>query len=93
MFRECTSLTVAPELPATTLAKDCYDYMFEDCRSLNYVKVEFTHWNLTETFTSNWLHNVSPSGTFVCPTGLNINIRGDDYIPEGWDVKPIESNV
>ena len=31
MFRDCTSLTTAPSLPATTLAKSCYYYMFNGC--------------------------------------------------------------
>lgn len=31
MFSKCSNLTVAPELPATTLATGCYYYMFEDC--------------------------------------------------------------
>ena len=34
MFRNCTSLTHAPELPATTLANYCYSYMFNGCTSL-----------------------------------------------------------
>ena len=34
MFRDCTSLTKAPELPATTLAVSCYDSMFTRCASL-----------------------------------------------------------
>ena len=34
LFRDCTSLTIAPELPATTLAKFCYDGMFYGCTSL-----------------------------------------------------------
>jgi hypothetical protein len=34
MFRDCTSLTTAPELPATTLAEDCYTSMFLGCTSL-----------------------------------------------------------
>lgn len=34
MFRECTSLTSAPALPATTLAGSCYDSMFYGCTSL-----------------------------------------------------------
>ena len=34
MFRDCTSLTTAPSLPATTLAKSCYYYMFNGCTSL-----------------------------------------------------------
>ena len=34
MFGGCTSLTQAPELPATTLTNKCYFHMFEGCISL-----------------------------------------------------------
>ena len=34
MFRTCSSLVSAPQLPATTLATACYYYMFEGCTSL-----------------------------------------------------------
>ena len=34
MFRGCTSLTMAPALPATTLATYCYYRMFSGCKSL-----------------------------------------------------------
>lgn len=34
MFRDCTSLTQAPELPATELADNCYSDMFYGCTSL-----------------------------------------------------------
>lgn len=34
MFYNCTSLTQAPELPATTLTESCYGYMFYGCTSL-----------------------------------------------------------
>ena len=34
MFSGCTSLTTAPELPATTLANYCYSFMFQGCTSL-----------------------------------------------------------
>ena len=34
MFRDCTNLTTAPELPTTTLAKGCYNNMFSGCTSL-----------------------------------------------------------
>jgi hypothetical protein len=34
MFHNCTSLTTAPELPATELAEGCYWNMFGDCSSL-----------------------------------------------------------
>jgi len=31
LFRDCTSLTIAPELPATTLAEGCYYNIFRGC--------------------------------------------------------------
>ena len=34
MFKNCTSLTTAPELPATELISNCYIGMFEGCTSL-----------------------------------------------------------
>ncbi len=34
MFYDCTSLTQAPALPATTLAQGCYQYMFTGCSAL-----------------------------------------------------------
>ena len=34
LFEDCSSLTEAPELPATTLAVCCYSYMFSRCTSL-----------------------------------------------------------
>ena len=34
MFSGCTSLTKAPELPATTLASGCYSSMFNGCKYL-----------------------------------------------------------
>ena len=37
MFYGCTSLTTAPELPATTLGVSCYTYMFYGCTSLTTV--------------------------------------------------------
>ena len=34
MFRDCTSLVNAPQLPATTMIEGCYEYMFQGCTSL-----------------------------------------------------------
>ena len=34
LFSECTNLTTAPDLPATTLAPNCYKGMFFQCTSL-----------------------------------------------------------
>jgi hypothetical protein len=34
MFKNCSSLTTAPELPAAELVNYCYAYMFSGCSSL-----------------------------------------------------------
>ena len=34
LFKDCAALTSAPELPATTLADNCYSNMFKKCTSL-----------------------------------------------------------
>jgi len=34
LFSDCTTLTKAPVLPATTLAEGCYEGMFSGCASL-----------------------------------------------------------
>ena len=47
LFEGCESLTTSPELPATTLAESCYEYMFWDCTSLT-VAPELPATTLTE---------------------------------------------
>ena len=39
LFKDCTDLTTAPELPTTTLANHCYYFMFSGCSSLKVVPV------------------------------------------------------
>ena len=50
MFRDCTSLHQAPALPATTLANNCYSYMFDGCTSLIQVPA------LPATTLANWCY-------------------------------------
>lgn len=85
MFAGCTSLTEAPALPATKLADYCYSSMFMGCTGLNYVKALFTDEPSKET-TCNWLSGVAPTGTFVKSKYATWDVRGDDGIPEGWNV-------
>ena len=90
MFQNCTSLTTAPELPATTLAESCYTYMFADCTDLNYIKVHFTSWADDHSApTIGWVWNVSDTGTFVCPEGLDVSEEDPSHVPEGWTVERI----
>jgi hypothetical protein len=84
MFYGCTSLTNAPDLPATTLASNCYEYMFQGCSNLNYIKCLATDMSATNC-TKNWVDGVAKTGVFVkdINTSWTVGISG---IPFGWDV-------
>ena len=86
MFRDCTGLTSAPELPATKLATLCYSNMFRDCTSLSLIKVNFTAWG---SQTVSWVINVSTTGTLYKPSALP-EVFGTSKIPTGWTVVNID---
>ena len=88
MFYGCTSLTTAPELPATTLTSgnSCYQYMFSGCTSLNYIKAMFTT-TPSNTYTQNWVYNVSSTGTFVKNANATWTTTGTNGVPTGWTVE------
>ena len=86
MFYGCTALAQAPELPATTLLRTCYNNMFRDCINIDCIKCSFKAFT---SATEQWLTGVSSTGTFICPTALGTNEtiqRGPSYCPEGWTV-------
>lgn len=87
MFTGCTSLTTAPELPATTLSSDCYNGMFSGCTNLNYIKILATDISANGCL-NNWVNNVSPTGTFIKPAGVEYP-TGASGIPSGWTVEEI----
>ena len=84
MFYGCTSLITSPVLSATTLVYHCYDSMFYDCTSLNYIKCLATDISAFDC-TTDWVNNVSSSGTFIKNSKATFNI-GDSGIPAGWEV-------
>ena len=86
MFQACNKLANAPELPALTLASRCYMLMFNGCTSLSYIKALFTA-EPGESYTQNWVNNVSASGTFVKNASAQWNVRGADGIPENWTIQ------
>ncbi|MBR5373591.1 MAG: leucine-rich repeat protein [Paludibacteraceae bacterium] len=88
MFLGCTSLTQAPELPAATFSMECYDAMFYGCTNLSRILVSFDDWNVGYC-TSEWVKDVAPTGTFICPKDLPLEY-GVSKIPEGWTVEYIE---
>lgn len=83
MFYNCDALTTAPDLPATTLMKGCYFQMFWDCEHLNSVKCMATDIS-AESCTTQWLYNVSESGTFITPSATDWTENSEDGIPSGW---------
>ena len=86
MFYNCTGLTTAPELPATTLRNSCYENMFNGCTSLNYIKAMFLT-TPSSSYTGNWTSNVSSTGTFVKNNSASWNVTGVNGIPENWTVE------
>ena len=83
MFRNCTSLTDAPEIMLSSAnAVNCMTYMFNGCTSLSSVTVHFKTWP-SATYLDKWLNGVAPTGIFRCPAELP-DERGNGRIPEGW---------
>ena len=87
IFYDCTGLTAAPELPATSLAAYCYSYMFSGCTGLEDITVGFTTWDDNNDSTANWLNGVAAAGTFTCPAGLDTTTRDASHVPENWTVQ------
>lgn len=110
-FANCTSLQSIsiPYGNDTVVNKEyLFENTFSGCTSLNRVEVKFTFWTYINTLgkecpiTTNWLANVSPTGTFICPKELadatdgyydeNGNFvegvgRGASTVPEGWTIE------
>lgn len=76
LFYNCSTLVSAPVFGINNKP---YDYMFYNCRSLNYIKCLYP----TPGVYTDWLRGVTPSGTFVKAAGANWH-KGADGIPEGW---------
>ena len=86
MFSYCNALTTAPVLPATTLAEYCYSYMFFDCTNLSSITMLATDISATDCLT-DWVYDVSSSGTFYKNSAANWTATGTNGIPTGWTVE------
>lgn len=84
MFRDCTMLTKAPELPATVARTDSYASMFSGCTNLNYVRCLLE--SPDTTITENWLAGVAATGTFIKHPNATWSTGGSG-IPAGWTVE------
>lgn len=83
MFYGCTSLTAAPDLPATVLKTSCYEYMFYSCNALAYIKIGYTGGFSTMYF-YYWVAKVAAEGDLYY-NGSSTS-HGDSAIPTGWTV-------
>jgi hypothetical protein len=60
--------------------------MFYGCSKLNYIKMLATNISATSCL-SNWVYNVSPTGTFVKNISATWTNTGSSGVPSGWTVK------
>ena len=86
MFGNCTSLTTAPELLATTLVDSCYHAMLYGCSNLNYIKMLATDISASDCLYI-WVYGVASSGTFIKNESMTSLPSGMYGIPEGWTVE------
>ena len=82
MFYGCTSLTTAPELPATTLIANCYNNMFSSCSSLNKIITYAADISATNCLI-DWVSGVAATGDFYNLGGATYP-SGTSGIPTGW---------
>ena len=87
-FSGCTSLTKAPNLPATELKSGCYKGMFANCSKLSEITVAFSSWD--DNSTTDWVVNVAPIGTFIRPNQLEEEYA-DSRIPTTWSTNHDEN--
>ena len=86
MFKNCTSLVKSPTLPAATLDRNSYYQMFYGCSALNEVTCLATDISASNCLT-NWVKNVTSTGTFRKASGMTDWTTGANGIPSGWTVE------
>ena len=82
MFYNCTNLTTAPVIEATTLSHDCCSNMFNGCSSLNRITTYMNDISATDCL-YNWMSGVSAQGDFYNLGGAQFQ-SGVSGIPSGW---------
>lgn len=97
LFYYCGVLTSAPELPATTLADDCYYNMFYNCKKLSTVTMLAPSGQITDSFTG-WLNG---AGTGASSRTLKVQdeaaynalIGNSWYLPDMWKKGYMDTTV
>jgi len=85
MFRNCSSLEVAPVIMATSSSG--MSEMFRGCSKLRYIKAMFTETPNAD----NWVNGVASSGVFAKRSDATWeNAFGVNAIPTGWTVETFQ---
>ena len=88
MFQGCTLLTEGPIIPAYTpkniYASSIFRHMFSGCTSLS--KIIYLNTTMSNTNTTEWVYNVSHTGTFYKDPSMTSWPTGTSGIPSGWTV-------
>ena len=89
LFKNCSVLTSAPELPATTLAQICYYSMFSGCKKLSTVTMLAPSGQITSSYAfTNWLY-----GAGTGASSRTLIVKDEDaykalvdkgYLPDNW---------
>lgn len=99
LFKNCSVLTSAPELPATTLATICYYSMFSGCKKLSTVTMLAPSGQITDSHAfTNWLNG---AGTGASSRTLKVQdeaaynalIDVSFYLPDMWKKGYMDTTV
>ena len=97
MFRDCTSLTSAPKLPATTLAAYCYERMFAGCTNLTSVTMLAPSDQISEGHFADWLESAgidAASRTLILKDAAAYNaLVNKNYLPNNWKKRAAGTTV
>ena len=94
LFKDCAVLTSAPELPATTLAENCYFHMFYKCTKLSTVTMLAPSDQISKTTICcfDWLYNagtdetVSSRTLIVTDEAAYNSLKSKYYLPAKWKI-------
>ena len=88
MFYNCTSLKSAPNLPATTLAEDCYKNMFTGCTNLTSVTMLAPSDQISEGHFADWLESAgidAASRTLILKDAAAYNALSANNLANKYD--------
>lgn len=100
LFQNCSVLTSAPELPATTLAESCYQGMFSGCVKLSSVTMLAPSDQITSVSDccKDWLKDAGPDpgvgGSLLLKIKNNEVLKAlqdKSYLPDNWQIAQIET--